>query len=197
MREANYSNKVEENAKKAKPEVVEPVKEFTPPKGGPVLACDCDYFPEDEGSGDGKTKKDNATATEAKALPDDEVVKYLLASTSVPIGIIQAGFDAAREIQPSVNTYIKGAKIFGRTSNFLGGISIAFDFYTGTANTSTIMNGGVMIGSAIAFGALGLAAAPYIAGFGVVYGISSLVFEKPLNEKFDISKRINFVTPKK
>lgn len=116
---------------------------------------------------------------------------------SVGVGTVQTGFDAARKIQPAVSAFGKGAKILGKTSNFLGGVSIAYDFSTGTANTSTILNGAVMIGGAIVVGAVGIAAAPWVAGFGVVYGISSLFFEKPLNDTFDISESINFVQPRK
>jgi len=43
----------------------------------------------------------------------------------------------------------------------------------------------------------GVAAAPYVAGAGVIYGISSIFFEKPLNNALDISEIINFVEPRK
>jgi len=39
------------------------------------------------------------------------------------------------------------ARTLGKTSNFLGGISIAYDFSTGTANSSTVLSGLVMGGS--------------------------------------------------
>ena len=127
---------------------------------------------------------------------ETNAIDNVLLGTSIWAGTVQTGFDAARKLEPTFSTVAKGAKVLGRTSNFLGGISIAYDFSTGTANTSTILNGAVMVGSAIIVGAVGIAAAPWVAGFGVVYGISSIFLEKPLNNALDISKSINFIKPK-
>ena len=130
-------------------------------------------------------------------LPENDFIKYSVAGTSVWTGTVQTGFETAKAMQPTVKAFTTGAKVLGRTSNFLGGISMAYDFGTGTANTSTLLNGAVMVGGAIVIGAVGIAAAPWVAGAGVVYGISSIFFEKPLNNAFDISKTINFVEPRK
>ena len=120
-----------------------------------------------------------------------------MAGTSVWAGTVQTGYETVKAMQSAVKAFSTGAKVLGHTSNFLAGASIAYDFTTGTANSSTVLNGIVMVGGFTAIGALGVAAAPYVAGAGVIYGISSIFFEKPLNNALDISEIINFVEPRK
>ena len=90
-----------------------------------------------------------------------------------------------------------GAKVLGTASDILAVESIGYDFANGKANTSTILTGVVLVSGTVAIGIIGVAAAPWVAGFGVVSGIGSLIFEKPLNNAFDISDSINFVEPNK
>jgi hypothetical protein len=131
-------------------------------------------------------------------LPENNFIKYSVEGTSVWAGTIQTGFDAARKLQPTVSTWIKGAKVLGKTSNFLGGVSITYDFATGTANSSTIADGLVMAGGAAALFFGGVALAPWVAGAGVVYGIVSISGgEAWLNRNIDISGYVNIVKPSK
>jgi hypothetical protein len=127
---------------------------------------------------------------------ENDFIKYSIKGTNIWASTILWGFAAARTTQPKVSTWIKGVKIFGRTTNYLGGVSIAYDFSTGNANTSTILDGAALIGGSIAIGAIGIAATPWVVAGGVVYGISSIFWEIPLNNALDISKTINFVKPK-
>ena len=95
--------------------------------------------------------------------PENDFVKYSVEGTSVWAGTVQTGFDAARKLQPTVSTWIKGAKVLAKTSNYLGGVSILYDFSTGTANSSTVADGLVMVGGAatIFFGGVALAPLPH------------------------------------
>ena len=130
-------------------------------------------------------------------LPENNFIKYSVAGTSVWAGTIQTGFAAAKKIQPTVSTWIKGANVFGKTSNFLGVVSITYDFATGTANSSTIANGLFMAGGATVLFFGGVALAPWVAGAGVVYGIVSVAGgEAWLNRKIDM-RYINIVKPSK
>ncbi len=129
-------------------------------------------------------------------LPENDFIKYSVAGTSVWAETIQTGFDVARKLQPTVSTWIKGAKVLGKTSNFLGGVSITYDFATGTANSSTVANATVMVaGSAIVFFG-GVALAPWVAAGGVAYGIISISGgDEWLNRNLDISQYINIYKP--
>jgi hypothetical protein len=131
-------------------------------------------------------------------LPENDFIKYSVEGTSVWAGTVQTGFDAARKLQPTVSTWIKGAKVLGKTSNVLGVTSIGYDFATGTANSSTIADGLVMAGGAAAIFFGGVALAPWVAGAGVVYGIVSISGgEAWLNRNIDISGYLNIVKPSK
>ncbi|MBU1578970.1 MAG: hypothetical protein KJ578_11395 [Bacteroidetes bacterium] len=126
----------------------------------------------------------------------NDALTYGLFGTSIWANIIYAGFDAAKKIQPTVATWIKGSRLFGRGSNVLSGVMISYDFATGTANTSTLVNAGVtMAGSAVIIFA-GAAATPYVIGAGVIYGVISVAGgDEWLNSNFDISDQINFIKP--
>ena len=103
--------------------------------------------------------------------------------------------DFAREVAAG-KYFSKGAKFLGKASNVVSGVSIGYDFATGTANTSTFVDGAVLIGSITAGAVFGIAAAPYIAAFGIAYGTAVVFgFDDYINEQFDISKSVNFVTP--
>jgi RHS repeat-associated protein len=131
-------------------------------------------------------------------LPENDFVKYSVEGTAVWAGTVQTGFDAVRKLQPSVSTWIKGAKVLGKTSNVLGVTSIGYDFATGNANSSTVADGLVMVGGAAVLFFGGVALAPWVAGAGVVYGIVSIAGgEKWLDRNIDISGYINFVKPSK
>ena len=129
-------------------------------------------------------------------IAKQDAVTYSLFGAGVWVNTVRAGFDAAKNIQPTVSTWAKGSRIFGRGSNILSGMTIAYDFATGTANTSTLVNAGVtLLGGAtvIVFGA---AATPYVVGFGIVYGIISVAGgDDWLNSNFDISDQINIFKP--
>lgn len=129
-------------------------------------------------------------------MPQSDAFKYGVAGTSVWGYTVEAGFDAARVTQRTVSTWSKGARIMGRTNTVLTAATIGYDFSTGTANTSTLVNAGVNVAGAITIGIVGIAAAPYVAGGLAVYGIISIAGgDEWLNSHFDISNKINFVTP--
>ena len=135
---------------------------------------------------------------ELSGIPKHDAVIYGLFGTGVWANTVKAGFDAARSIQPTVSTWVKGARIFGRGTNILSGVSIGYDFATGTANSSTAADGLVMAGGSAVIFFGGLALAPWVAGAGVVYGVISVAGGKEwLNRNLDISGYINFVQPTK
>jgi RHS repeat-associated protein len=129
-------------------------------------------------------------------IPKSDVVSTLTGASAILVNTIKGGFDAARKLQPTVSTWIKGARVLGRTSNILTAATVSFDFATGTANTSTLVNAGVTVVGAGVVYTVGLAAAPWVAAGGVVYGIVSLAGgDDWLNSQWDISDKINFVKP--
>jgi len=131
-------------------------------------------------------------------LPENNFIKYSISGILVWANTIQSGFNEARKIQPLVSTWIRGANVFGKTSNFLGGISIMYDFATGTANSSTVANGLFMAGGATVLFFGGVALVPWVAGAGAVYGIISVAGgDAWLNRNIDISGYLNFVKPSK
>ena len=155
---------------------------------GFVLERHSEYYLEQLAAGDGGVN----------GLTENNFVKYSIEGTSVWAGTIQTGFDAARKLQPTVTTWIKGAKVLGKTSNILGVASIGYDFATGTANSSTIADGLVLAGGAAAIFFGSVALAPWVAGVGVIYGIVSIAGgEAWLDRNIDISKYINIVKPSK
>jgi RHS repeat-associated protein len=88
------------------------------------------------------------------------------------------------------------AKVLGKTASVVAVGSIAYDFGTGTANTATLVDAGMLIGGAATVAILGTVAAPFVVGAGVVYGVGCLFgFDDYLNETLDISKSINFINP--
>jgi len=126
---------------------------------------------------------------------DGNKLGKLISTISIPVGTMQTGFETANVLKAGLKDIAIGAKVLGKASDILAVASIGHDFATGTANTSTLLNGFVLVGGAVAIGVIGVAAAPWVAGFGVVYGIGSLIFEKPLNNAFDMSGSINFIKP--
>ena len=89
------------------------------------------------------------------------------------------------------------AKVLGKTASVIAVGSIAYDFGTGTANTATLVDAGMLIGGAATVAILGTVAAPFVVGAGVVYGVGCLFgFDAYLNETLDISKNINFINNK-
>ena len=129
-------------------------------------------------------------------IPKSDVVSTLTGASAIPVNTIKGGFDAARVTQKTVSTWSKGARVLGRTSNILTAATVSYDFATGTANTSTLVNAGVaVVGAGVVF-AVGIAAAPWVAAGGVVYGIVSLAGgDEWLNSQWDISDKINFINP--
>ena len=129
-------------------------------------------------------------------IPKSDAVSTLAGASAIPVNTIKGGFDAARVTQKTVSTWSKGARVLGRTSNILAAATVSYDFATGTANTSTLVNAGVaVVGAGVVF-AVGIAAAPWVAAGGVVYGIVSLAGgDDWLNSKWDISDKINIVNP--
>ncbi|MEA3505870.1 MAG: FG-GAP-like repeat-containing protein, partial [Bacteroidota bacterium] len=116
-------------------------------------------------------------------------------ATGIMTKIIQGGFDAARKTQPTVSTWSKGGRFFGRGTNILSGISVGYDFVTGTANTSTIVNICVSVVGYGAIAIVGAAATPYVIGVGIVYGVVSIAGgDEWLNNTWDNS-HINFIKP--
>ncbi|KAF0201893.1 MAG: RHS repeat-associated core domain-containing [Bacteroidetes bacterium] len=88
------------------------------------------------------------------------------------------------------------AKVLGKTASVVAVGSIAYDFGTGTANTATLVDAGMLLGGAATVAILGTVAAPFVVGAGVVYGVGCLFgFDDYLNETLDISKSINFINP--
>jgi hypothetical protein len=129
-------------------------------------------------------------------IPKHDAVIYGLFGTGVWANTVKAGFDAAKSIQPTVSIWAKGSRIFGRGTNILSGISIGYDFATGTANTSTLVNAGVTVAGAAVVIFVGAAVAPYVVGAGIVYGVISVAGgDEWLNSNFDISNQINFIKP--
>ena len=124
-------------------------------------------------------------------------IAYTAAGTSVFTNTIKGGFDAARVTQKTVSTWSRGARLFSRASNILTAATVSYDFATGTANTSTLVNAGVgVVGTGVVL-AVGITAAPWVAVGGVVYGIVSVAGgDEWLNSNFDISDKINFVNPR-
>ena len=131
-----------------------------------------------------------------KGIPKSDAVSTLAGASAIPVNTIKGGFDAARVTQKTVSTWSKGARVLSRTSNILTAATVSYDFSTGTANTSTLVNAGVaVVGAGVVF-AVGIAAAPWVAAGGVVYGIVSLAGgDDWLNSQWDISDKINFVNP--
>ncbi len=122
-------------------------------------------------------------------------VTYGLFGTGVWANTVKAGFDAAKRIQPTVSTWAKGSLAFGRGTNILSGITVGYDFVTGTANTSTLVNIGVSVVGYGVIAIVGVAAAPYVIGAGVVYGVVSVAGgDKWLNNTWDNS-HINSIKP--
>lgn len=66
-------------------------------------------------------------------MPQSDFVDGMMSAGSVGAGTIEAGFGAARNMQPAVSTWARGAKAFGRASNILSLGSAVYDFGTGTA----------------------------------------------------------------
>jgi hypothetical protein len=127
-------------------------------------------------------------------LSENDAFKSMLSGTSIWAGTVQTGFDAARLTQKTVSTWAKGARIMGRTSNILNFLSVGYDFSTGTANTSTLVNLGVGIAGTGIIAGVGIAAAPWVAAGGVVYGIISIAGgDQWLNSHFDISDKLNLI----
>jgi RHS repeat-associated protein len=127
-------------------------------------------------------------------IPGSDAFKYGVAGVSVWGYTIETGFDAARVIQRTVSTWSKGARIMGRSNTVLTAVTIGYDFSTGTANTSTLVNAGVNVAGAITIGIVGITAAPYVAGGLALYGIISIAGgDDWLNSHFDISNKINFM----
>ena len=129
-------------------------------------------------------------------IPKHDAITYSLFGTGVWANMVKAGFDAAKSIQPTVSTWVNGSRIFGKSTNILLGASVGYDFATGTANTSTIVNGvvgGIGIG---VIAAVGVAATPWVVGAGIVYGVWSVtVGDNWMNTRWDRSY-INFVEPR-
>jgi hypothetical protein len=147
-------------------------------------------------------KVEYASKEGMKGLPENDFVKYSLEGTGICGGTVQAGFDAAKKTQPTVSSWIKGAKVLGKTSNVLGIASIGYDFATGTANMSTVVDGVLFAGGAavvfFASAATATMLAPWIAGVGVLYGIVSIAGgEAWLDKNVDISEYINVVKSSK
>ncbi len=129
-------------------------------------------------------------------IPKHDAISYGLFTTAVWGNIVYAGFDAAKSIQPAVSTWAKGSRIFGHGTIAISGISIGYDFVTGTANTSTLVNLGFTVISYGVIGFVGAAATPYIVGAGIIYGVWSVAGgDEWLNSQLDISSQINFVKP--
>ncbi len=123
-------------------------------------------------------------------------ITYGLFGTSVWANTIYAGIDAVRKIQPKVSTWANGSRLLGKSSNILLGATVGYDFVTGTANTSTIVNGvvgGIGIG---VIAVVGVTATPWVVGAGLVYGVWSVTIgDNWMNNKWDNS-HINFVKPR-
>jgi RHS repeat-associated protein len=120
-------------------------------------------------------------------------VDNFMGAISVPVGTFET---AVSYVAAAGKGFSRTANVVGHTSSALGMLSIGYDFATGTANTSTVMNAAVMVGGFATVAIVGAAAAPWVAGIGVVYGIASFAFETPLNNALDISGSINFVQKK-
>lgn len=142
------------------------------------------------GSGNGGNSNQNSNSGQSGG-------GKFLSAISIPIGTIETGFATANVLKAGLKDIAMSAKALGGASDVIAFGSIVYDFSTGKANTSTVLNGVVLVGGAVVVGVIGVAAAPWVAGFGVVYGIGSMIFEKPLNNAFDISGSINFVSPNK
>ena len=128
--------------------------------------------------------------------PKHDAITYGLFGTGVWANTVKAGFDAAKRIQPTVSTWAKGSRIFGRGSNILSGVTIGYDFATGTANTSTLVNIGVTVAGEAVVIVVGAGAAPYVVGAGIIYGVISVAGgDEWLNSNFDMSNQINFIKP--
>jgi hypothetical protein len=141
-------------------------------------------FEGEAGGGDGLT-----------GIPKQDAITYGLFGTGVWASIVKAGVDAAKSIQPTVSTWAKGSRIFGRGTNILSGISIEYDFATGTANTSTMVNLGVTVVSYGVIGIVGSATIPYVVAAGIIYGVWSIAGgDRWLNNTWDNSQ-INIVKP--
>jgi len=129
-------------------------------------------------------------------IPKHDALTYGLFGTSVWVNTINAGFDAARKVQPKVSTWLKGSRIFAKSSNYLLFATVGYDFATGTANTSTIVNGVV---GGIGYGVIvvvGVAATPWVVGIGIAYGVWSVaVGDNWMNNEWD-NRHINFVKPR-
>ena len=107
------------------------------------------------------------------------------------------GFNGARLVDNASMIAANGAKVLSRSAYILAAASAGYDFATGHANTSTIVNAGVTVAGVVAVAALGLSAAPAVAVLGITYCIIEVAgCGDWLNINFDISDKINFVKPK-
>jgi hypothetical protein len=101
-------------------------------------------------------------------------------------------------IYQSAKSLGKSSKILlGKAANIIAVGSITYDFGTGNANTSTLLDAGMLIGGVATVAILGTTAAPFVVGAGIVYGVGCIFgFDDYLNKTFDISKNINFINNK-
>ncbi len=91
-------------------------------------------------------------------------------TASQPANLAKQGLDAATDAA----NFAKLAKVIGQTANGISYASAAYQVATGTDNTSTWVDVGVTTAGIITVGVIGTAAAPLVAGGGLVYGIWSL-----------------------
>ncbi len=125
---------------------------------------------------------------------NDEVAT-VAGGVAVYNNMLDGAFAVAKNSKNVVSAVSKGARFLTRSSYMLVGASIGYDFATGTANTSTLVNTGIAIVGGGVVLIVGAAAAPWVALGGAVYGVVSLSGgDDWLNSTWDNSQ-INFVKP--
>ena len=129
-----------------------------------------------------------------QGLERNEALAVSLTGSQIPTNIIGGGFSEAERIQPRVSTWIKGAKGFSRLSRTLSILSISYDFASGTANTSTLVNAFITGAGYATITIVGISAAPWVAVAGAGYGIFSIAGgDEWINSQIDLSDEINIV----
>ncbi|MBE6313278.1 MAG: RHS repeat-associated core domain-containing protein [Bacteroidales bacterium] len=83
-------------------------------------------------------------------------------------------------------------KVLGRASNVISGLSIVSDFVSGDANTSTLVDIGMLVGGAAVVAVAGASATPFVVGAGIVYGVGCMFgLDDYIDSQVDMSGVLN------
>ena len=84
------------------------------------------------------------------------------------------------------------AKVLGKTSNVISLLSVGSDIVRQEANTSTLVDIGMLVGGAAATFVFGASAAPVVVGVGLVYGVGCMFgLDDYIDSQVDMSGVLN------